>query len=77
MPIWQSRSFTFGEILDILETLERKAEGNVGNLETLELSLGEGIVAHPLVDHTWGRTSPSLFPRLVCHAGAGSIYIYI
>ena len=70
-----------GENLDILETLERKAEGNVGNLETLELSLGEVIVAHPLADHAWGRTSPSPFPTLVCHAGRGGggehIYIYI
>ena len=52
-PIWQSRSLTFGGKLRHFETLERKAEGNVGNLETLELSLGEVIVAHPLADHAW------------------------
>ena len=58
-----------GENLDILETLERKAEGNVRNLETLELSLGEVIVAHPLADHAWGRTPPSPFPTTVCQGG--------
>ena len=65
-----------------METLERKAEGNVGNLETLELSLGEVIGAHPLADHAWGRTPPFPFPTTVCHAGGGGggehiIYIYI
>ena len=71
--IWQSRSLTNGGKLRHFG----KAEGNVGNLETLELSLGEVIVAHPLADHAWGRTSPFPFPTLVCHAGGVSIYIYI
>ena len=45
-------------------------------METLELSLGEVIVAHPLADHAWGRTPPFPFPTTVCHAGGGGVSIY-
>ena len=59
-----------------METLERKAEGNVGNLETLELSLGEVIAAHPLADHAWGH-HPSPSPHWSVIRGGEHIHIYI
>ena len=60
-----------------METLERKAEGNVGNLETLELSLGGDC--RPSVGRSCMGTDTTLpLPHngLSCRGGE-HIYIYI